>query len=141
MYPLGKLHEICLYGLYATIACLATGLASLNELLGASLHPAGFTGIFLCFLFWTSVLFVPLSIVGAFATKYAHGGEGLTFFSNNLFVIAFSHIAEDTLGLVLSPFWFLRDLFTHDFDVAKIVDYAIYAIELAFIIVGIASLL
>ena len=95
----------------------------------------------MCFLFWASALFIPIAIIGAFATKYCDNGEGLTFNSNNILVIAFSHIAEEILGLLLTPFWFLKDLFTKNFNMWKIIDYTTYAIELVFIAIGVIHIL
>lgn len=83
----------------------------------------------------------PIAVIGAFATKYGDGGEGLSFKSDNLFVIFFAHIAEEILGLFLTPFWFLIDVFRKRLDdVGKAVDYITYAIELIFFAVGILVL-
>lgn len=79
---------------------------------------------------------IPIAIIGAFAIKYVDDGEGLLFDSESIVVIIFGHIAEELLGLVLSPFWFLKDLFTDDLDGIKIFDYVTYLIELIFIAVG-----
>jgi hypothetical protein len=86
------------------------------------------------------VLFIPIAIIGAFATKYGDGGEGLTFGSDNIVVIVFAHIGEELLGLFLTPFWFLKDLFTKNFNGWKIFDYMTYAIEIIIIIIGFCSL-
>lgn len=97
--------------------------------------------IFLSFLFWACVLSVPIAIISAFATKYRDGGEGLSFKSDLLLVIAFAHIAEKILGLLLTPFWFLRDIFRKTLTGAdKIADYITYAIELIFFTVGMITL-
>lgn len=137
---IGKLHEISLYGLITTIVTLVTKKTSFVLLWEAAFHPISFITFFLRFLFWTSALYIPIAIMGAFATKYGDGGEGLTFDSDNIFVIIFAHIAEELLGLLLTPFWFLKDLFTKRFDTWKILDYITYAIELIFIFVGVTLL-
>lgn len=72
---------------------------------GRKLNITSFSTFFLAFLFWACVLFIPIAIIGAFATKYGDGGEGLSFKSDNLFVIFFAHIAEEILGLFLTPFF------------------------------------
>lgn len=133
----GKLHEISLYGLISAVVGLASGKTTLSALYEAGFHVSGFSGLFLAFMFWASVAFIPVAIVGCFATKYSDGGEGLTFQSNNLFVIFFAHIAEEILGLVTTPFWFLKDAFTHGLnDGWKIVDYITYFLEIVFIVLG-----
>lgn len=139
---LGKLHEISLYGLITNIICLCTGRTRFSTLFEAAFHPDGFAMFFQAYLFWASVLFIPLAIIGAFATKFGDNGEGLTFKSNNIFVIVFAHIAEELLGLICTPFWFLKDLFTKNLDDGwKIFDYITYAIELIFILIGILIVL
>lgn len=137
---LGKLHEISLYGLIATIFSLVTKKVSVSLLWNTAFHPTSFITFFLCFLFWSSALYVPIAIIAAFATKYSDDGEGLTFISNNIVVIIFAHIAEELLGLILTPFWFLKDLFTKNFTVWKVIDYTTYAIELILIFCCILSL-
>lgn len=139
MSIIGKFHELSLYGLITSIVCLFTEKTSLATLWEAATHPDSFVMFFNCFLFWASVLFIPIAIIGAFATKYGDGGEGLTFKSDNLAVIAFAHIAEELLGLFLTPFWFLKDLFTKNLDDGwKIFDYITYAIELLFIFISVS---
>lgn len=138
MSIIGKFHELSFYALITTIVCLFTGKTSFAILLEAATHPNSFVMFFNCYLFWASVLFFPIAIIGAFSTKYVDGGEGLTFNSDNLAVIAFAHIAEELLGLILTPFWFLKDLFTKNFDGWKIFDYVTYALELAFIIISVS---
>lgn len=140
MSIIGKFHEIFLYGLLTTILCLITGKTSFGILWAAATQPNSFVMFFNCFMFWASVLFIPISIIGAFATRYCDSGEGLTFKSNNLAVIAFAHIAEELLGLILTPFWFLKDLFTKRLEGWKVFDYVTYAIELLFIFVGVSML-
>lgn len=141
MSIIGKFHEISLYGLISTIVCLFTGKTSFMLLWESATKPDSFVMFFNCFMFWASVMFIPIAIIGAFATKYSDSGEGLTFKSDNLVVIAFAHIAEELLGLMLTPFWFLKDLFTKNFsDGWKIFDYITYAIELLFIFVSISIL-
>lgn len=133
---IGKVHEISLYGLITTITCFIYKQITFIDLKNSAFHPEGFLGIFKCYLFWASVLFIPIAIIGAFSTKYADDEEGLTFTSDNIVVIIFAHIAEELLGLILTPFWFLRDLFTRDFDEGKVIDYILYAVELVFIFIG-----
>ena len=41
----------------------------------AATHPDSYVMLFNCFMFWASVLFIPIAIIGAFATKYGDGGE------------------------------------------------------------------
>lgn len=116
MSVLGKLHEISFYSFISTIICLCTGKTKVSALWKAKLNITSFSTFFLAFLFWGCVLFIPIAIVSAFATKYGDNGEGLSFKSNNLFVIFFAHIAEEILGLFLSPFWFLVDFFRKRLD-------------------------
>lgn len=137
---IGKLHEISFYGLIATLISLIAKKTSVDELCEAAFHPCSFITYFLCFLFWASVLFIPIAIVCAFATKYGDAGAGLTFASENIFVIVFAHIAEELLGLILTPFWFLKDLFTRNFDGWKIVDYVTYLIEIIFVLIGVMNI-
>jgi len=136
----GKLHEISFYGLIAAIVSLASGKVSLSDLWYAAFHPESFLTVFECFLFWASALFVPIAIIGAFSTKYSDGGWGLTFGSDNILVIIFAHIAEEILGIIATPFWFLKDLFAKELNDEKILDYVTYVIELIFIVVGLFSL-
>ena len=139
---IGKLHEISLYGLITNIICLCTGRTDFSILFEAAFHPDGLAMFFQAYLFWASALFIPLAIIGAFATRFGDEGEGLTFNSDNLFVIAFAHIAEELLGLFLTPFWFLKDLFTKNLDDGwKVFDYVTYAIELIFILIGVFIIL
>lgn len=134
---IGKLHEISLYGLISAVVALICGKATFSSLYQASVHITNFSSFFLCYLFWASVAFLPIAVIGSFATKYSDDGEGLTFQSNNLAVIFFAHIAEEILGLISTPFWFLRDLFTHNLDDGwKIFDYISYFVELIFIAIG-----
>lgn len=136
MSIIGKIHEISLYGFITSIVCLCTGRTTLKLLWESAYSVDGFLAFFRAYLFWTMVLFIPIAIIGAFVTKYSDGGEGLTFVSDNIVVIAFSHIAEELLGLVLTPFWFLKDLFTKSFNVWKVIDYVSYVIEILFILIG-----
>ena len=88
-------------------------------------------------LFWALVLFIPIATIGAIATKYRDYGEGLTFFSSNIVVIIFAHIGEELLGLVATPYWFVRDVFIKNLDEpVRIVDYILYLSEIIFIIIG-----
>ncbi len=136
MSIIGKIHEISLYGLITMMVCLINGLITIRNLWDAAFHPDGFSTFFQSYLFWASVLFIPIAIIGAFATKYADSGEGLTFGSDNVVVIIFAHIAEELLGLFLTPFWFLKDVFTKKFNGWKVFDYVTYVIELVFILIG-----
>ena len=141
MSILGKFHEIYFYALISTIICLCTGKTTFSALWYAKLNVTNFSTFFLAFLFWACVLFIPIAVIGAFSTKYGDGGEGLLFQSDNLLVILFAHIAEEILGLFLTPFWFLIDLFRKRLDDdSKVVDYITYAIELIFFAIGILIL-
>ncbi len=141
MSIIGKFHEISFYSLISAIICLCTGKTSFAALWDAKLNITGFSTFFLAFLFWACVLFIPIAIIGAFATKYGDGGEGLSFKSGNVVVIIFAHIAEEIMGLFLTPFWFLVDLFKKRLDDdGKAVDYITYAIELIFLAIGILVL-
>ena len=141
MSILGKFHEISFYSLISTIICMCTGKTTFAVLWGAKLNVTSFSTFFLAFLFWACVLFIPIAIIGAFATKYGDGGEGLLFKSDNIVVIIFAHIAEEILGLFLTPFWFLVDLFRKRLDDdGKAVDYITYVVELIFFAVGILVL-
>lgn len=141
MSILGKFHEISFYSLISTIVCLCTGKTTFAVLWGAKLNVTSFSTFFLAFLFWACVLFIPIAIIGAFTTKYGDDGEGLLFKSDNIVVIIFAHIAEEILGLFLTPFWFLVDLFKKRLDDdGKAVDYITYVVELIFFAVGILVL-
>lgn len=141
MSILGKFHEISFYAFLSTIICLCTGRVTFADFWEVKLNVTSFSTFFLAFLFWASILFVPVAIIGAFSTKYGDGGEGLTFKSDNLFVIFFAHIAEEILGLFLTPFWFLIDLFKKRLDDdGKVFDYITYVIELMFFGIGILIL-
>ena len=141
MSILGKFHEISFYSLISTIICMCTGKTTFAVLWGAKLNVTSFSTFFLAFLFWACVLFIPIAIIGAFATKYGDGGEGLLFKSDNIVVIIFAHIAEEILGLFLTPFWFLVDLFKKRLDDdGKAVDYITYVVEFIFFSVGILVL-
>lgn len=137
MSILGKLHEISFYGLITTITCLCTERMSFSALWDAKLNVTSFSTFFLAYLFWACALYIPIAIIGAFATKYGDDGEGLLFKSDNIVVIIFAHIAEEILGLFLTPFWFLIDFFKKRLDDdGKAIDYITYLIELIFIAVG-----
>lgn len=75
MSILGKFHEISFYSLISTIICLCTGKTTFAALWDAKLNVTSFSTFFLAFLFWACVLFIPIAIIGAFATKYGDGGE------------------------------------------------------------------
>ncbi len=132
---LGKLHEISFYGLITTIVCLTLKKVGVSEMVNYGFNPQGFPAFFFCYLFWASVLFIPIAVIGAFETKYFDHGEGLTFDSDFILVIIFSHIAEEILGLFLTPFWLLKDIFTKNFDFWKVLDYVTYAVLVFFIII------
>ena len=136
LWALEKIHEVFSYGLVATIACLAIGLTTVPEVLSHAMQPAGVPAYYLFFLFWTTIGFIPISIVCAFGTKYADNGEGLLFTSESIVIIMFGHLFEDLLGIIGSPFWFLKDLFTHNWDSWKIADYVIYLLLVAFFVSG-----
>lgn len=141
MSLIGKVHEISFYGLITTCLCLFMRVITFSDLWNAKLNVTSFITFFIAFLFWTSVLYVPIAIIGAFATKYGDDGEGLLFKSDNVLVIMFAHIAEEILGLFLTPFWFLIDLFKHRLDDdGKAIDYITYLIEIIFIGIGITVL-
>ena len=141
MSILGKFHEISFYGLISTIICLCTDKTTVPVLWDTKLNATNFSTFFLAFLFWACVLYIPIAIIGAFATKYGDGGKGLSFESDNLLIIIFAHIAEEILGLFLTPFWFLIDLFGKKLDDGgKLIDYITYAIELVFFGIGILVL-
>lgn len=136
---IGKLHEISLYGLISALVSLFSGKVTLSSLFSAGFHISGFSSFFIAYMFWASVVFIPIAIIGSFATKYCDDGDGLTFHSDNLIVILFAHIAEELLGLISTPFWFLKDMFTHNLDDGwKIFDYITYLAELVFIAIGFA---
>ncbi len=137
---IGTLHEISFYGLIVSIWGLICKKITIQQLISAATHPDGFKMIFLCYLFWASVLFIPLAVIGAFVTKYVDDGEGLSFSSDKIVVIIFAHIGEELLGLILTPIWFIKDAVTKDFEFWKVVDYIVYVILLIFIIFGILVL-
>ncbi|MBP3271288.1 MAG: hypothetical protein J6M17_03555 [Ruminococcus sp.] len=130
---IGKLHEISLYGFISAIVCVIKKKITFVQLWNARFHFSSFLGFFRSYLFWASVLFIPISIIGAIATRFCDDGEGLTFDSKNIVVIMFAHIAEDILGLVLTPIWFIRDLVKGDLEDTKAVDYFLWLIEIIYI--------
>ena len=134
---LGKVHEVFSYGLFAAIACVVTGLTDIPSLISCSLAPSGVPNYFQFYLFWASVGFIPVAVICAFGTKYADNGEGLLFTSDNIVIIMFGHLVEDALGIMGTPFWFLKDVFTHDWDTWKVVDYVFYLLLIAFIVLGV----
>ncbi|MFD0702896.1 hypothetical protein DMP06_06320 [Slackia equolifaciens] len=140
LWFLGKLHEVFSYGFIAAIACLAIGITNTESLLSSAFQPTGIPGFFLFYLFWTLVGFIPISIICAFATKYADGGQGLLFQSDSIVIIMFGHFFEDICGIIATPFWFLKDLFTHELGGWKTVDYIIYLLIVVFVAIGIISL-
>ncbi len=144
MSILGKLHEISFYGLLANIYCLYRQYISIQYEKSIAFAPKAihsFSEGFVFYLAWASIMFIPIAILGAFQTKYSDGGEGLTFQSDMIIVILFAHIAEEILGLFLTPAWLIKDLLTRNFDNSdKILDYITYAIELVVILAGITIL-
>lgn len=90
MSIIGKLHELSMYGLISSIICLFNEKISLTDLVHAGFHVEGVTTLFEAYMFWGTVLFIPIAVVGAFATKYGDHGEGLTFDSDNIVVIIFA---------------------------------------------------
>lgn len=141
MSIIGKLHEISFYSLLSTIICIISGKTNFTTIWEAKLNITNFSTFFLSFLFWACVLYIPIAIIGALITKYIDDGEGLTFKSDNFFVIIFAHIAEEVLGLFLSPLWFIIDLIKRRLDDdGKIIDYITYVIELIFFTIGILIL-
>lgn len=140
VWVLGKVHEVFSYGLIATIVCLVADLTSVPEIVSHAFQPVGIPAYYLFYLFWTTVGFFPISVVCAFGTKFGDGGNGLLFTSESIVIIMFGHFFEDLSGLVGTPFWFLRDFFTHSWDMWKIVDYVIYLLLAVFIVGGMALL-
>lgn len=140
LWFLGKIHEVFLYGLISAIACIFTGLIGFDDLLSHAILPTGVPDYFLFYLFWSIAGFIPISVICAFATKYADNGEGLLFQSSSIVIIMFGHLFEDLLGLIGTPFWFLRDLFTHELGGWKTIDYIFYLILVIFIASGVIQL-
>ena len=141
MSILGKIHEFFFYGLLSAIIGLISEITCIEEMKKCAFQVHSFRNFFLAYLFWSSIFFLPIAIVGAFSTKYGDFGEGLQFKSNNIIVIIFAHIAEELLGLFLTPFWFLKDIFSNNLTVSKAIDYILYFAEIVFIILGFYSLL
>lgn len=108
---IGKLHEIAFYALITVIGCFMKGTMSSKILL------------------WTAVVYVVIAVIGAFSTKYSDEGIGISFISNNIIVIMFAHIAEEILGIIFTPFCFLRDLFSKELTFINILDYITFTIE------------
>ena len=141
MSIMGKFHEVSFYGLCTTIFCFIKGYVTFQELWTAAFQPTGFLNIFFCYLFWASALFIPIAIIGAFSTKYADYGMGLSFDSDSILVIIFAHIAEEILGLISTPCWLLKDIFTRKITEEKVLDYVLYFVELVFIGAGLFLLI
>ena len=141
MSILGKLHEFSFYGVLSAIISLLTKITSLEEMKKCAFQVHSFRDFFLAYLFWSSILFIPIAIIGAYSTKYGDQGEGLQFQSNNIIVIIFAHIAEEILGLFQTPFWFLKNLFCKDLTATKAIDFILYFIEILFIILGFYNLI
>lgn len=108
---IGKLHEIAFYALLTVIGCYMKGTMSAR------------------ILFWTAVIFLVIAIISAFSTKYSDEGIGISFISDNIIVIMFAHIAEEILGIIFTPFCFLRDLFSKELTFINILDYITFTIE------------
>ena len=108
---IGKLHEIAFYALLTVIGCFMKGTMSSKILL------------------WTAVVYVIIAVIGAFSTKYSDEGIGISFISDNIIVIMFAHIAEEILGIIFTPFCFLRDLFSKELTLINILDYITFTIE------------
>ena len=141
MSILGKAHEISFYGILSAIIGITLGKFGINSLITAGFNVNSFSSFFLAYIFWSLVLFIPISVFGSFQTKFADHGVGLSFYSDKLLVILFAHIAEEILGLICTPFWFLRDFFSKNlYGADKIIDYITYFLELVFIIFGFMSL-
>lgn len=136
MALVGLFHQFAFYGLVTALFCIFNGRLTFGDLYHCAFSVKSFIDFFKCYLFWSCALFLPISIIGAFETKYLDLGEGLTFDSDNILVIMFAHIAEEILGLVLAPFWFLKDLFTDELDLLKVADYIILVIQIIFIAFG-----
>ena len=136
----GKLHEISFYGLLTAIVLCIAGLTTPEQLWACAFSVSNFQTFFFCYLAWAAILFIPIAIIGAFATKYRDGGMGLSFASNNIFIIIMAHIGEEILGLICTPFWFLMHLFTKQMYGERIFDYISWAILIAFIVAGILTL-
>ncbi len=131
---IGKLHEISFYGLVCAIICLLKKAVTSSILWGSKFAFTGVHGFFITYMFWASVTFIPIAIIGAICTAALDDGEGLTFGSDNVFVIIFAHIAEEILGLVLTPIWFIKDLVCGDLDGFKVIDYILWLFEMIFIV-------
>ena len=140
MSLLGKLHEISFYGLITTIIAVVNNKTTVGELLKYATATDSIKTSFLAYMFWSSILFIPIAIICAFATKYADAGEGLSFSSDNIVVIMFAHIGEELLGLILTPFWFLKYVFTHTLTGWRAFDCFTYLLELIFIGMGMTSI-
>jgi len=136
---IGTLHEISFYGLLASGFGLVNGNFTVDMLKYAAFHPQSFPLFFMCYLFWASVLFLPIAIIGAISTKHKDCGEGLTFDSDNVVVIFFAHIGEELLGLFLSPFWLIVDLIRRRLTEEKVADYIVYFLLIAFIYIGLSG--
>ena len=138
LWFLGKLHEVFSYGLISAVVCLCFGLVDFPSLASCAFAPVGIPNYFGFYMFWTLVGFLPISVVCAFATKYADNGDGLLFHSDSIVIIMFGHLFEDILGLFGTPFWFLKDLFSHSLGGWKTADYAFYLVLILFDVSGIA---
>ena len=141
MSVIGTLHEFSFYGLLTTLFCLVQEKISIEILWNSAFHPEGFLEVFYAYLFWASVLFIPIALIGALYTKFVDDGEGLTFDSENLIIIFFGHIIEEILGLVLTPIWFIKYIITDDLDFWRVVDTLVYVVLLIFIGIGLVMIL
>lgn len=134
-------HEIAFYGLVTSIVLMFLHYIDFSQLYMCAFHPVTFEQIFCCYLFWSTTLFIPISVICAFQTKYEDKGIALYFYSEKILIIMFGHIAEEIIGLVLAPFWFLMQLFSGDLTLGRIVDYVLLLLELLFIFFGILRLI
>ena len=107
----GKLHEISLYALITSIVLFVLGKGTI------------------LYILYVFIPFIIIAIVCAIITKQIDNGEGLTFKSDKVLVIMFAHIAEEILGLILTPIWFIKDLITKKWNAWKVFDYITYFIE------------
>lgn len=139
---LGKTHEVAFYGCLSLIICLINESVNTEALIYSAFNMNSFSTVFQAYMLWSFVLFIPISVTCAFSTKYGYSGDALYFYSDKIIVIMFGHIGEEILGLVLTPLWFLKDLFTKKLDDGwKVFDYFTYLIEILFIVFGLFTLL
>lgn len=139
---LDKIHEIAFYGVMSLIICLTNGSVTVENLILSCFNIRDFITFFQAYMSWSFVLFLPISISNAFSTKYKYDGAGIGFFSDKILIIMFANIGREILGLILTPFWFLKDLFTKNLDNGwKVFDYFTYLLEILFVVFGLFTLL